>query len=332
MSDLDHPVLAANQTRPFVLDGATGTELERRGAGAAQSLWSAGALISHPDVVEAIHRDYVSAGADIIVANTFRTCVRTLRAAGMLDRGTELNRTAIELARRGATEGMNHGRDASATDVAAGLCPGRHDRLQTGPTHTAHGEALVAASVAPVEDCYSPELVAEESVLDEEHAQMMGWLKAAGPDLIWIETMNTVREARAASRAAAEAGFPLTVSFVVCEDGDLLSGERLEDAVEAVESFDPLAIGLNCIPPAGMTAILPRLRKATPRPLAAYAHINNPTPIYGWSYSQTATPDQYAEHVKRWLDLGVSIVGGCCGTTPAHIRAVRSVVERRRGS
>jgi S-methylmethionine-dependent homocysteine/selenocysteine methylase len=84
----------------LVLDGAMGTELERRGAPTPRPLWSAAALIGHPEVVEAIHRAYIAAGADIIVANTFRTNGRTLRSAGLLERGEALNRTAIELARR----------------------------------------------------------------------------------------------------------------------------------------------------------------------------------------------------------------------------------------
>ena len=303
------------RNRVLVLDGATGTELERRGVSAPLPLWSAGALITHPDIVEAIHRDYVAAGADIVVANTFRTCVRTLRAAGMLERGEELNRLAIELARR------------STENAASGPSPGRDHRRDAGATPQG---IWIAASVAPVADCYHPELVPDESELNDEHARMLAWLKAAGPDLVWIETMGTVREARAAARATSKASLSFVVSFVVREDGNLLGGERLEDAVEAVEPFEPLALGLNCIPPDGMTAILPRLQRATARPLVAYAHINNPRPIFGWSYSQTVTPEQYAEHVKRWLDLGVSIIGGCCGTTPDHIRAIRNVVSRGR--
>jgi S-methylmethionine-dependent homocysteine/selenocysteine methylase len=274
-----------------VLDGATGTELERRGVSSRLPLWSAGALLDAPEVVEAIHRDYVEAGADILVANTFRTNPRTLRSAGREPNGPALNRLAVELARRAAA-----GRDV-----------------------------LVAASVAPVEDCYRPELVPPEDVLRAEHQLMIDWLAAAEPDLIWIETMNTIREARTAAEAAADRGLPFTVSFVVQESGDLLSGERLEDAVAAVEELGPLAVGLNCIPPRGMSAILPRLRRATARPLAAYAHIGSPRPIRGWSFSQAATPSEYAEFAREWLRLGANIVGGCCGTTPAHIQAVREM-------
>jgi S-methylmethionine-dependent homocysteine/selenocysteine methylase len=241
----------------------------------------------------------VEAGADIIVANTFRTNPRTLGRVGRLADGAALNRLAVELARRAVTAARPHGA------VAGGV--------------------LVAASMGPVEDCYHPERVPAESALRAEHEQMAAWLAAAQPDLVWIETMNTIREAQAAAVAVAGSGLPFAISFVVQESGDLLSGEPLEEAVAAVEPLAPLAIGVNCIPPRGMTAVLPRLRRATTRPLAAYAHIGNPTPIRGWSFSESATPAEYAQSARAWLAFGATIVGGCCGTTPAHIRAVREI-------
>jgi methionine synthase I (cobalamin-dependent) len=286
--------------RVLLLDGATGTELTRRGVPTPLPLWSTAALRDHPDQVEAIHRDYADAGADIIVANTFRTNVRVLRGAALLDDADPLIRRAIDLARKGASGGK------------------RTDRGEA---------ALVAASVAPVEDCYRPERVPDEETLEAEHHRMMTWLKTAGPDLVWIETMNTVREARQAAIAANSERLPFIVSFVVREDGNLLSGEPLDEAVAAVEPSGPLALGLNCIPPEGMTRNLPRLRDATDKPLIAYAHIGNPEPISGWSFSQTVTPDEYTEHAARWIELGARIVGGCCGTTPAHIAALRSLVR-----
>lgn len=282
---------------PLVLDGATGTELERRGVDTAAPLWSASALLAAPDVVLAIHREYVAAGAEILVANTFRTNPRTLQHAGRLADGAALNMMAVDLARRAS------GRSG----------------------------ALVAASVAPVEDCYSPERVPSVAALQQEHEQMAIWLQRAEPDLVWIETMNTASEARIAAQAAARAGMPFAVSFVVRENGHLLSGEPLLRGVAAVEALEPLAIGVNCVPARGIAAVLRDLRLMTSRPLAAYGHIGNAKPIPGWSYAHDASPEQYADCVQAWLELGVTIVGGCCGTTPAHIRAVRALVERSRG-
>ncbi len=283
---------------PLVLDGATGTELERRGVKTELPLWSAAALLDAPEVVQAIHRAYVAAGADILVANTFRTGPRTLRAAHRFSDGPALNAVAVDLARRAA---------------------GRRD-------------VLVAASVAPVEDCYFPSRVPPLDALREEHGLFMNWLARAAPDLVWIETMNTAREAQAAAEAAAACGLPFVVSFVTQESGALLSGESLEEAVAAVGPLGPLAIGLNCIPARALAGALRGLRRATAGPLVAYGHIGNPTPTPGWSFSHDADPAAYAESVRAWLGLGVAIVGGCCGTTPAHIRAVRGLVDRLRAA
>jgi S-methylmethionine-dependent homocysteine/selenocysteine methylase len=280
------------ENRPLVLDGATGTELERRGVACELPLWSAGALIDAPDVVMSIHQEYVEAGADIIVANTFRTNPRTLRRAGRLADGAALNVMAVDLARRAV---------------------GR-------------GDVIVAASVAPVEDCYHPERVPSVPVLADEHNRMLNWLVRAAPDFILIETMNTGSEARAAALAATGCKLPFAVSFVVREDGNLLSGESLDKAVAAVAPLRPLAIGINCVPARGLTGLLGHLRSLTDRPLMAYGQVGNPRPIPGWSYSHGAEPAEYAACARSWLEAGASIVGGCCGTGPGHIRALRSVV------
>ncbi len=312
MRDTGAELLERLEAGPVILDGATGTELTRRGVDTPLPLWSAGALRSHPDVVQAIHREYVAAGAEIVVANTFRTNPRTLAAAGLMDSGPELNRVAVQLARAGAAEGLSLRRG----EVSADLRP--RDAAPRPPA------VWVAASLAPVEDCYHPERVPDEPTLRREHGRMAEWLAAAEPDLIWIETMNTAREVTAAAGAAAACGLPFVVSIVANESGDLLSGERLEPVVEAAVSLGAIAIGLNCIPPSGLTRHLPRLRAATDRPLIAYGHIGNPDPICGWSFSQEMEPQRYAAAAAEWVRLGAQIVGGCCGTTPDHVAAIAS--------
>lgn len=283
-----------------VRDGAMGTELERRGVPCPAPLWSAAALESQPQIVRQIHAEYVAAGAGLIVANTFRTNPRTLRAAGLFEHGERLNCVALRLANEAAED--------------APVC--------------------IAASVAPVGDCYRPELVPREVELVVEHALMMAWLRAAAGesrlDLVWIETMNTVREARAAAEAARRAGFEFAVNYVLREDGALLDGEPLEQAVAAVEELEPAAIGLNCIPPRGITRYLPALRELTQRPIAVYAHINNARPTPGWSFAERVSPAEYGGLAARWRALGAAIVGGCCGTTPEHIAAVSAAVKSDR--
>lgn len=276
---------------PVLLDGATGTELERRGVFTALPLWSASALRAAPARVREIHADYARAGAEILVANTFRTNPRTLAAGGLASKLAPLTRRAIKLARNVATNAPH--------------------------------PVWVAASVAPVEDCYHPERTPDEPTLEREHGLLADTLADAHPDLLWIETMNTVREAATAARCARKTGLPLAVSFVLRENGSLLSGEPLRAAVDAVLPYQPLAIGLNCMPPRGIEVGLGSLRTLTDLPLIAYAHINNPQPLPGWSYAQSLDPNAYACEVDRWLACGARLIGGCCGTSPAHIAAIR---------
>jgi S-methylmethionine-dependent homocysteine/selenocysteine methylase len=288
------------QRGPLLLDGALGTELERRGVLRNPGpLWSAAALLEAPAAVRAVHADYVAAGAELLVANTFRTNPRTLRRAGWSARGPALNRLAVELARAAAME--------------------------------ASRPVWVAASVAPVEDCYCPERVPDDATLREEHLEFANWLAAAAPDLLWIETIGTVREARCAAEAAVRVNLPFAISFILREDGELLGGESLSTAVDAVREFGPLACGLNCMPPGGLGPALARLRQLAPAvPLAAYAHINNTHPLRGWSYAESMEPGPYANACGQWITLGAQLVGGCCGTTPAHTAAVNRALRARK--
>jgi S-methylmethionine-dependent homocysteine/selenocysteine methylase len=273
----------------LVLDGATGTELERRGAAAALPLWSARALIEAPELVAAIHRDYVNAGADIITANTFRTQRRALERGGVGERAEELTRSAVELARRAAPEG--------ATDR----------------------EVFVVGSAPPLEDCFRPDLVPGDHELAREHAEHAEHLAAAGVDGILIETMNSGREALAALWAARATGLPSLVSFVCWDGARLLSNEPLRSALARIEPARPDAVLVNCLPASNVATCLTVLRDAK-RPFGLYPNLGAPTAAGG--HSEALKPSELAERVSTWRDAGASVFGGCCGTTPAHMLAI----------
>ena len=275
--------------RPLLLDGATGTELNRRGVDTGLPLWSAKALLDAPDVVRQIHRDYVAAGAEVVTANTFRTYRRTLTHAGLGERAAELTALAVQIAREAAD------------------C-----------------KAWVVGSQPPLEDCYSPQLCPDDVALAEEYAEMAANLANAGVDAILAETHNTIREAVAATRAAMATGLPVLVSFVCGNDGRLLSGESLSDAVRAVVPFHPVAILVNCVPAEIVVPLLREIQQAAPGvPRGAYANVGRPDPVQGWVNTDAQEPDRYAEFAEQWLAAGAKIIGGCCGTTPAHIRRIR---------
>jgi S-methylmethionine-dependent homocysteine/selenocysteine methylase len=297
---------------PVLLDGAMGTELMRRGVDTSLPLWSARALVSAPDVVREIHADYVRAGADILTTNTFRTHRRTLARGGLGDRTAELTRLAVELARSAAPRG---------------------------------GSVRVAGSIAPLEDCYAPELVPAPRKLEKEHAEIAELLAAAGCDLLLVETMNTIREAVAAARAATATGLPVMVSLVVGPGGlapgapgdraadiVLLGGETIAAAVRALEPLSPAALLVNCVPLADSHRALALLAAAASVPIGIYANVGRADRDQGWTLTDDVLPDAYAQAACEWIARGAAIVGGCCGTTPAHVQAMAAAMRRVRGA
>ena len=281
---------------PILLDSAMGTELQRRDADTTLPLWSARALLQDPELVWTIHGDEAGSGAEILTANTFRTHARTLAKAQMGERAAELSALAIRLAHQAASQ-----RGAS----------------QRGR------EIFVAGSLSPLEDCYRPDLGPETGEMEREHAAQARFLADAGVDLILAETHNSIREARAAARAAKATGLPVVVSLVTDGRGRLLSGEPIADAAAELIALAPEALGINCVPAASLSVDLAVLAASAPgMPLAAYGNLGLPADGPGWAFTDALDPEAYAEAARGWIEKGARVVGGCCGTTPAHTRAL----------
>ena len=273
-------------TSPLLLDGATGTELERRGVATRLPLWSAAALDSHPDTIVRIHTDYVAAGVDALTANTFRTQRRTLAHAGMGERAAELTRLAVELAR-------------SAADTST----------------------WIFGSSPPLEDCYHPERVPDDADLAAEHAEHARHLADAGVDAVLVETMNTIREARAALLAAAEVGLPALAAFVCWDGARLLSGEPLANACTAAAEAGASAVLVNCLPPSNVDTCIDVLDGAS-LPFGTYPNLGEPEDTVGFRRSEDLSPEAFGQLAANWAARGARVLGGCCGTSPAHLAEV----------
>jgi S-methylmethionine-dependent homocysteine/selenocysteine methylase len=276
----------------LLLDGATGTELDRRGVDIGLPLWSARALLEAPDVLAAIHREYLEAGAGAVTTATFRTHRRSLAKAGLGPRAAELTQLAVSIARRVRDE--------------------------------VRPDALVLGSVAPLEDCYRPELAPNDEACRGEHAEMIEHLVAAGADLILIETMNNRAEAAAAA-AAARWLAPGRWMIGLCTrpqdpPGTLLSGEAAAPLLERLH--DARAVGVNCVSAPHVEPQVRFLREALPDHVAimAYANVGHADEAGNWVITDAVEPQAYAGYAQRWLEAGATIVGGCCGTTPDTIR------------
>ena len=283
------------ERRPSVLDGAMGSELLRRGFTAAQRLWGVGVLLDAPDAVREVHRDHLAAGAEALTAATFRVAPYSLRRHGLEGRAAELAATAIRVARAAVAE--------------------------------AGAEALVLASMTTLEDCYRPDLVPGDATLIREHAATAALLAAARPDALLLETFNTVREAAIAARAAVATGLPTFVCFTCTEGGRLLSGEDAADAAHALDHAGVGAVGVNCTRVSDVMAVLVRLAAATDLPLVASANDAFFAADSQFLAAEPGGPAAYGRCALAWCAAGARLVGGCCGTTPAHVAAVAAAVR-----
>lgn len=297
-----------------LLDGGVGTEILRRGV-----YWRCHGIEQHPEAVERVHADYVRAGADVIRTDTFQ-----------LNRRAYLNLFhGLEHMRRIGPKDLEN-KWAALTRRAVELA--REARKKAG---TNSDGVAIAGAVSPIEHSFRPDLAPAEEQCRKEHAEIVAVLKESGVDFILLESMNTIREARAACEAARAAGLPVWASFVVRENARLLSKESLAEAVRAVEAAGADAVAVNCAPIADITAALGELQKTSGKPAGAFAHIGRYDPP-SWKFgfyprfsgTEEVPPAKYLEAARQWQQLGARIIGGCCGTTPEHIRVLREGLDK----
>lgn len=281
-----------------LMDGGMGSEIEHRKFPTRLPLWSAEVLLTHPEVVLQIHRDYLDAGAEIITTNTFRTTRRAFAHEGLAERAAATTALACSLAQK----------------ARAG-------------THSDH-EIFIAGSIAPLEDCYSPELTPPQPEIEVEHAELVSQLQEGGVDFILLETMITARETLSGVQAVQRSNMPFAVSFCCNDQCALLSGEPLQEIVQTIEPFQPLFIGVNCVSTDIATHTVKHLREITSLPISVYAQGDGlANDELGWTMTEERHLPAYLQAASRWLSVGAQVIGGCCGTTPAYIRALRQLLN-----
>lgn len=279
---------------PVILDGAMGTELQRRGVKTRLPLWSAIGLIENPGLVTDIHKDYIEAGAQIITTNTFRTQSHVMEKAGL------------------------EGRYDFYTKLACACAI--NARKEKGKA------VLIAGSMSPLEDCYEPSLVPDEDTLYANHKQHSKALSEGGVDFIILETMNCIREAKIAAESAKKYGKDIAVSFV-CNENGLLSGESLEEAIKEMEPFKPLLISVNCSSAKIIDGHIPKLIKFSSCKVGAYANgEGKPSNDYGWQFSPNMTIGEFTQYARKWIEAGIDLIGGCCGTNPDYIKEIQKII------
>jgi len=282
--------------RVLLADGATGTNLFAAGlaAGDAPDLWN----LERPDAIRAHYRSFVDAGADIILTNTFGSTRQRLKLHRAEDRVFEINRRGAELAREVADE-------AGRPIVVAG---------SIGPT----GELFVPLGALTAEDAVA------------SFTEQAEGLRAGGADVCWIETMSAVEEIQAAARGAIAAGMPYTATASFDTAGRTMMGLAPADlpSIFAALPVQPLAIGANC--GVGASDLLYSLVQMTEgrSDIAFIAKANCGVPQFrGEHIHYSGTPELMSDYARLAVDSGARIVGGCCGTTPAHLQAMRIALD-----
>jgi S-methylmethionine-dependent homocysteine/selenocysteine methylase len=288
-------------SKTVILDGGIGTEILRRNVS-----WADHQVINLPDVIRSIHEDYIKAGADVITTNTFQLSRRSLlnhfkdldHARHIGARGLETRARALLLA---AVELAVEARSRAAADRSV----------------------AIAGSITTLEWCFRPDLAPSSDQARQEYREIVGSMAEGGVDLILLETLNSIREAKIAAEVVRECGLPVWTAFVCDSSGKLFSGETL---AQAVAELEPDVILLNCAPPEDITTGLRELTAHASKPTGAFAHIGRFDPPE-WLFTDEYPPAKYHEYARRWLDMGARVLGGCCGTTPDHIRALRTLAR-----
>jgi len=283
-------VLACGGT--LILDGGTGSELRRRGMALDTETWSGLAPLTHYGLLRAIHADYIAAGADVVTTSTFATTRFVLEAAGHSEDFALINGRAVAAAREA--------RDASGRDVA------------------------IAGSISCLPPRFDVHAYPDENAESAAYLELAETLAEAGVDFFVLEMMQETRHAPLACAAASTIGLPvwLGVSCRVGAGGTLVGFDfplvPLATCLDALLPFDPAAVCVMHSPVAAVEPALEEIRARWQGPVGAYPGLAAGT-------ADAQTPQELTARAHAWIARGARIVGGCCGTTPDHIRALTAL-------
>jgi methionine synthase I (cobalamin-dependent)/5,10-methylenetetrahydrofolate reductase len=285
--------------RPVLADGAMGTVLYSRGIFINRCYDELN--LSDPGLILSVHEEYLQAGAEILETNTFGANRFRLARHGLADKVAEISAAGVRIAR----QAVNNLREKQAS------------------------EAWVAGALGPLGVRLEPLGKTGLDEAREAFAEQINALADAGADFLIAETMPALNEAREAIKAARQVAphLPMLVMVTVDDDSNCLDGSSPEQAAALLTEWGADAIGVNCS--TGPTAVLTAMeamRGATTLPLAAMPNAGMPRAVEGRNI-YLCSPEYMASFARKAINAGVQIVGGCCGTTPNHIRAVRSAIR-----
>ena len=290
----------------IVLDGGTGTELQRRGAQMDPSAWCGPASLNNSELLTQVHLDYIDAGADVVTANTFASSRLMLTPAGYADQVEEINRIAVEAALR-------------ARDLATAKSPSRKIAVAGSLSHM----LPVAAGTAKVDQDRLP----SNDELADAFGELAGILKSSGVDHIMLEMMYEPNRIPIALNAALETGLPVWFGMSArrAKDGRAISFDQhnefpLEEITKLIPKTGVDVAGVMHTGAELIGETLTAIRKNFSGPMSAYPD-SGYFEMPNWRFVDVIAPDRLENFFLDWINLGAQIIGGCCGLTVDHIHA-----------
>ena len=290
-----------------ILDGGTGSELQKRGADMDPAAWCGAATLENEKLLADIHGDYIRAGADVVTANTYAASRVMLAPAGYGDKVEEINRSAVEAA-LAAREAAPAGRSVLVAGSLSHMTP-----------------------VAVGTSKYDPALLPSDAALAEAFGELAGILKAAGVDVIILEMMYHPGRAKFALEAALATGLPVWFGLSArrAEDRRVLSFDNTVDApVDDIARLIPASgvdvAGCMHTAPDIVGEALEGLRRHFAGPMMAYPD-SGYFEMPDWRFVDVVAPARLEEFYRGWIRVGVQVIGGCCGLSVAHIDAAARV-------
>ncbi len=294
---------------PLVVDGGMGTELERRGCDVTDHLWSARVLLDHPEKIEEVHRDYLVAGANCIIAASYQISFDGFRKAKLSDADTE---RALR-------------RAVQAALAARAWFEQKHD----GPVIVAASVGPLGAALADGSEFHGNYSCSYDGLL-AFHSRRMAILADAGADLLACETIPSQIEATAILECLSflptkKAWF----SFQCRDEKRIAHGELLGDCARMLNaSPQVVAVGVNCTAPQHVASLIREIRSATKKPIVVYPNAGRRWDAKARAWTGSAPDFNLGQLAKEWSSLGAMWIGGCCGTTPEDIRGVAQALGR----
>ena len=288
--------------KPVIIDGGTGTELERAGVPMDGKVWSGRAVLSHPETVRSIHEQFITAGAEVIIANTFATARHMLEPGGLGDHVDEINRSAVKLALEARDNSAN-----TPVAIAGSIC-----------------------EWAPTEDSrwHTAEAVHRSSL---EQASL---LAESGVDLIALEMCEETELSIAAVEAAIQTGLPIWIGMSAkthhgCSGLSVFDHAHLdfESLVKTLADYPAMIMNVMHTPIADVDEALRIVRRHWNGPVGVYPESGFFT-MPNWQFVDVIEPADLANIASLWINDGVRLLGGCCGLGPDHIDALRRIQEQ----